>query len=114
VKDQINIFYPNGKNKMGRVVISQTEMVIYKYKMLSAAISSAGALGAILGGILGAEKEILRLNIADIICTKTEKFRLNKNAYHITMKDSNTYICCFENPKKTIPYLESLINNKKE
>ncbi len=103
MEDGINIFYPNGGNDLGRVVISENEIVIYKKS-----IASVVGLG-LLGSILDKGKENLRINISDIVSGKQERFRLSKNAYHITMRDGNTYVLIFDRPKTTIPYLEKLI-----
>jgi hypothetical protein len=47
-------------------------------------------LFGIIGNLLFKGKETLRLNISDIISGHKENFRLNKNAYHITMKNGET------------------------
>ena len=106
MEDGINIFYPDGHNEVGRIHVSSTEIIIFKKSMF------VMVLFGIIGNLLFKGKETLRLNISDIISGHKEKFRLNKNAYHITTKNGETYILCFDSPKKMIPYLESLIKNQ--
>ena len=104
MEDGINIFYPNGRNDFGVVEISQTEIAIYTK-------SVASVVGfSLIGSVLDKRKENFRISISDIVAGKQQRFRLNKNAYYITMKDGSTYVLIFDRPKTTIPYLESLIN----
>lgn len=104
MEDGINVFYSNGRNEFGWAIISPTEMIIYKKSI--ATVVGFGALGS----LLDKKKGNLRISIDDIVSGKRERFRLNKNAYHITMKDGTKYVLCFDKPKKTIPYLENLIH----
>lgn len=116
MEDGINIFYPNGRNDLGRVVISPTEIIISERQSgfvggVTASASVVGAHGlSLILDKLNKEKESLRISIGDIITGKQQRFRLNKNAYYITMKDGSTYVLIFDRPKTTIPYLDSLIN----
>ena len=107
MEDGINIFYPNGGNDLGRVVISSTEITIYKK---SKAIVACFGL---LGSLLDKGKKNLTININEIAFGTQERFRLNKNAYHITMKDGSKYVLIFDRPRTTIPYLESLISSNR-
>lgn len=104
MEDGINIFYPNGGNDLGRVVISPTEITIYKKS-----IATIACFG-LLSSILDKGKKNMTISISDIDFGTQERFRLNKNAYHITMKDGTKYVLIFDRPKTTIPYLESLIS----
>ncbi len=103
IKDGVNIFYPDGHNEMGYVLISSTEIIVFKKSQLIRA-----AFG-LVGSMLDKGKETARINISDIANGYKERFRLNKNAYHIRMKNGDTYIFCFDKHKTTIPYLESVI-----
>lgn len=105
MEDGINIFYPDKHNVMGKMYITNEEIIIYKRSV--ATLLGLRTVGVLLDG----NKPILRINIADIIEGKKERFRLNKNAFYLTLKDGNTYICCFDKPKITIPYLEGLIKS---
>lgn len=116
IKDGINIFFPDGHNEVGNALISMTEIIISERQSgfvggVTASASVVGAYGlSLILDKLKKEKESLRISIGDIITGKQQRFRLNKNAYYITMKDGSTYVLIFDRPKTTIPYLDSLIN----
>ena len=106
IKDGVNIFYPNGHNEIGYVLISPTEIIVYKKsKVVMAAFGLVGTL-------LDEGQEAMRIRISEIANGYKERFRLNKNAYYINMKNGDTYIMCFDKHKTTIPYLDSLIGRR--
>lgn len=106
IKDGVSIFYPNGHNEIGYVLITTTEIIVYKkskFVML--------AFGMI-GTMLDEGQEAMRIRISEIANGYKERFRLNKNAYYLNMKNGDTYIMCFDKHKTTIPYLDSLIGRR--
>lgn len=55
---------------------------------------------------------LYRLQFAGIANTRVDKFRINPNAYYITMQDGAEFICIFTNPKNTCAYLDSLLQRR--
>jgi len=103
VEDGVNFFMPDGENFFGRIEVTSTEMIIFKKSRWIA------LLFGLIGNALARGKEELRIRFEDIAEAKKDKFRLNKNAYYVTMKEGWTYTLIFDDPKTTIDYLNSVI-----
>ena len=103
MEDEVTIFYPNGKFEVGRVVITPTELVFYKKSIVG--MSAFG----LVGSFLMKGKEHLRIPMQEIVGGRQDRFRANKKACYITLRDGKEWVLVFGKPDQSIPYLASLI-----
>ena len=62
-----------------------------------------------------ASAELLyQIQMAQIANANRARFRLNPNAYYITMLDGTQFICIFNEPEKTCMYLDTLLSRRQE
>jgi hypothetical protein len=121
MEDGIVLHYPDGSCFLGCVKINDTEMFFFKksgkgiynrISIVSGGIAS-GVYNSLIPNALASEEKKNGIQIDEIVEAKRKRFRLNKNAYYVTLKDGNTYIMIFDNPNSTIEYLESVISKAK-
>lgn len=105
VVDGLNLFFPDKHNELGRVLIFPHEIVAVECDFIR---NSADYLSNFLNNAV----VTLRLPVSEIVSGKKARFRINPNAYYITMRNGETFVMIFDNPKTTIPVLDSIINGK--
>ena len=104
MEDGLKCFLTDGSYFLGRMEITDSEIIIYKKNWWICVL-----LGTV-GYAISTGKEYERFNISDISDAARESFRLNRNAYHVTLKhDRGEFMFIFDHPRLTIGYLDAMI-----
>ena len=90
----VNLVYPDKHNEIGDIRFTATEMIFFK-KSKGVAIAFGFVGRAIENG-----KEVLRLNLADVVSGGKTRIGINPHVYQLTFRDGSVYKLCIDNPVK--------------
>lgn len=105
IVDGVNLFFPDKHNEIGRVLIFPNEILVAQCDFIRNSDDY-------LSNFLNTAVLTLRLPVSEIVSGKKARFRINPNAYHITMRNGETFVFCLDNPKTTIPHLDAIIGRR--
>ena len=97
--------FPDKHNELGRVLIFPDQIVAVECDFIRNS-------NDYMSNFLNNAVVTLRLPVSQIASGKKARFRINPNAYYITMRNGETYVMIFDNPRTTIPVLDAIINGK--
>jgi hypothetical protein len=113
MEDGIVLHYPDGSCFLGQIQINDTELIfleknekLKRISMMTEKITGPNALSR--------TAKIDKIRVDEIINAQRKRNRLNKNAYFVTLKNGTIYMMVFDHPKRTIEYLESVINKEEK
>lgn len=101
MKIQCTMYLPSqNRNNFGHITVSNSGIILArKNKFL--------ALGfGLLGALLTQAKDFHRLQWIEVSSIQMKKFKLNKRACYITLKDDNEYVFLLPKPDMNIPLLQ--------
>lgn len=97
----INMVYPNGRNDIGDLYVTATEIIFVKK---SKAVRFAFGL---IGSTIESGEEKVRINIADVVVGGKTSIGINTNVYQLTLRNGEVYKLCVNNPAKLL-YLRQI------
>lgn len=112
MEDGIVLHYPDGSCFLGILRINDSELVFFEKNeqgIFRTNVMVNEVVDCFAPNSLASIKKRDRVQIDEIVEAKRKRYRLNKNAYYLTLKDGNTYVLIFDHPNSTIDYLESVI-----
>ncbi len=95
---------------IGAIKVSEEEIILIKKSKFVA--YGFGAVGAIISAKLKG-KEFHRISFRDVLSIEMKKFKLNKKACYIKLKDESEYIFKFPNPENNIVSIQQIFKESK-